>query len=201
MPSDPGLARDGLEQPRRPEPTPLERLTAGKSRLDYEAEQDSRYRQLAAALAVLGLLGLVGYALHIVFAAAGRDLGPWGILAFVPALLWSLLSASARRPLRPRELDRLGPLSRAGTASAVLALLWLLWSRWSEPVGAAWAREGAGWDGVAGGGLDFPLRALLEAAPLWLGAVAGLWLLFAMILAPAPRGTRSAGPPDGAPEP
>jgi|GEM_PF-1850510 len=172
----------------RRQPSVLDGLLGGRSRADKEADADA-FRNVLVFAALALIASAAG--LRWLFLAVGLRFDWWAALPFVPLLLWLLVCGGARQVIRPRGLAELRCWKRVIAAALIAGAVWLLWPLWADPVAQAWQHAHGGWRSLEHGGLRYPLAAVLDAAPAWLGVVAFVLLALGMTAPPRTRARRS----------
>lgn len=176
-------------------PGGLDRLLAGRSRADKEADQDAIQRLLIFGGLVVGAVIFVIWGF---FRLLGLRLGIWSLPVFAPLWAWAFVSCIVKEPLRPVAMVRLAGWRRLALVGLLLFLVWLVWPLWADPAAAAWHAAHGGF-GPFLTRPNYPLAAIIAASPFAMGLVAGLLLVFGMLATPGFRRREppAEGPPSG----
>lgn len=177
-------------------PSRLDRMLAGRTNADREAAADAGRRLLI-------FMACVAFALFVLLTELlkmlGLRFGLWALPAFAPGMLWKLHSMLASKRRHPAWMSGLRGRRRLAAIAVTLAALRLFWPLWADPAAAAWREhtELAPMMLVP----ELPFGAVVAAAPVALGFVAFLLLVFVMLIPPLRRSRRRArpAPPAGPP--
>lgn len=155
-------------------------------------------RRVLNALSTIVLVALL--MLTGAFRSLGLSLGVWSLPAFMPTWAWAF-GYWRGWWARPRWLADLRGRQRLGAAATVFLLLRLAWPLWATPAAFAWQQAEGGLGETFEFNPRFPFGTTVTAAPMALGLVAFVLMLFAMTLLPrGRRHTQPLGPPPLQPE-